>query len=212
MDPLDLRMTLFASCRNILFVDAGSNVGVGQDEMGCVAGSADCGDRQTLLVEPLAVDTHGIVLEDLILPYLVGPGDLRALLMATSTKDRNVHHSRRGAGVLRALDVMLAMTISAARRQRITALGCSAMQAVSVLAALPWMASVAADGLIGERLDLVGAVAAGAGDRSGVTAATVILGLGIVAHAAIDRFDLLLVKVLTLQVGVTQDALEIAMK
>jgi hypothetical protein len=212
VDLLDLRMTLLAGGSDVVFVDAGPGVGVGKDKVGGVAGGADGGDRQALAVEPLAVDAHGVVLENLILPDVVGPGDFRSLLMTATAEDRDVHHCGWRTGTDRAEDLMLPMTIGAARRHGVASLRGLAVQAGSVLAALPWVAGVAVDGFIGQRLDLVGTVTAGAGHQATMDAPCVILGLPIVAHPAIDGRNLFVVKVLAFQVRVTEDALEVAVK
>jgi len=86
------------------------------------------------------------------------------------------------------------------------------MQTGRVLPALALVTGVADDRFVGQRLDVVGTMATGAGERTAVNASPVLFGLPVVAHAAINGFDDLVVKVFTFQIDVTGDALEIAVK
>ena len=75
------------------------------------------------------------------------------------------------------------------------------MQADSVLATLALVTAVAVDGMVGQRLDLVCAMTPGAGKRAAVYASLVFLGGSVVAHAAVDGLDDLVVLYLPLQVA-----------
>ncbi len=83
---LDLRVALGAGRDHVLLGDRRLRIGVRQDVVRRVAGGADGGDRQALLVEPLAVDRVDVVLEDVLLRDVAELRDLGALLVAASRR------------------------------------------------------------------------------------------------------------------------------
>jgi len=108
----------------------------------------------------------------------------------------------------------------AARREGVTPLCSLAVQAGVVLTALALVAGGALDTLVGERLDVVSSMAPGTGWSSAaaascystVQATSVLLGLAVVTHPAVDRLDLRVVEVLSFEVGMARDAFEITVK
>ena len=95
-----------------------------------------------------------------------------------------------------------------------------AVQAGVVLTALALVAGGARDTLVGKWLDAVSSMAPGTGWSSAtaasccstVQAASVLLGLAVVTHPAVDRLDLLVVEILAVEVGMAGDAFEIAVE
>jgi len=93
-----------------------------------------------ILVDALAVNALGVVLEDAFLWDVVAAGDVRSFLVAVPAGRREVEEVRRGLLVQVRKDVVVAMAVGAARRHLVTFGGRNAVTAAGMLLALLVMA------------------------------------------------------------------------
>ena len=91
VDFLDLRVALDTGIRNILLVDFGVGILMRQDVMRAVAAGANRGDNQTPLEEPLAVNGHGVVADDVLLVQFVARRHLGAFFMTAAARRGDIH-------------------------------------------------------------------------------------------------------------------------
>ena len=110
MDLLDLSVTLHTSGGDVVAIDAGCWVLMGQDVMGCVATGTNGGDNQAPSVETVTVDGLRIVLQNVALANRAELGDFCSLLVTGSAKGGNIHHIRPGLLIAGRKDVVFSVT------------------------------------------------------------------------------------------------------
>ena len=142
---LDLAVALCAGRGDVVDVDRGARVGVGQDLVRGVAGRAHRRHGEPLAVQSLAMDGLGVVLEDAVLRDVARARYRCSLVVALPAQDRDVHHRRARRRVGVRLHVVCAVAVHAARRQRIGARGCLPVQRLPVLLRLRPVAQCAVD-------------------------------------------------------------------
>ena len=143
----DLRMTGRAHRGHIICVDARPRIGVRTNVVGRVTGSTDGSHGEALAEQAFAMNTHRVMLEDVLLRYLVSSGYGGSLSVATATEQRHVHHRRRRSLVRCRQDIVLAVTVGTDRRHRITAFCGYTMQTTFVRIGLWPVAAAAIDRL-----------------------------------------------------------------
>ena len=100
---------------HVVCVDARPRIGVRTNVMGGVTGGADGRDGEALAEQTLTVNTHRVMLENVLLRYLVSSGYGRSLAVTGSTEHRHVHHRRRRLVVRGRQDIVLAVTVGTDR-------------------------------------------------------------------------------------------------
>ena len=69
--------------------------------------------HQTRFKEAFAMNALGVILHDIMLRYIVGPGHYFALPVACSTEDGDIHFIGTGFRICVMQDVVVAMTLLA---------------------------------------------------------------------------------------------------
>ena len=91
MHILDPGMALGAGPGDVGRGDGRALVGVREHEVRCVAACANGNHREPTLEKALAVDTLGVVVEDVLLGDIMREADWRALVVALAAKPRDFH-------------------------------------------------------------------------------------------------------------------------
>ena len=121
MHGLNLCVTLRTCSRDIPASDRGFRIGVGQDRVRGMARGAVRSNDQPFLEKRLAMDTLGVVLQDVVLRDVAALLYGRSFLVATAANEWDLERRDGGAWILYAIDLMVAVTIDAARRESISA-------------------------------------------------------------------------------------------
>ena len=187
--------------------------------MRSVTGSADRSDRQALLEQALAMNTHGVVLEDPILMDLMSLRDLRALLVALAAQHRDIHHGDRGSLVGRWSDVVATVTVAAERCQLVAPRRRLTVQAALLLGYLATVTAGAVGCLFGDEADVVLAMAVTAvggplavgGPKSAMATALHFGDRTVVAHTAVHRLHFVFMESVSHEVGMAVDTGHVAM-
>lgn len=145
MHLLDLGMTFRAGCRDVLFCDGRTGIGVGQYEMRGMTTGADGRNGEAALVQALAVNTVHVVAEDIVLRDVPGQLNRRTFLMATAAQLRDLHYGSWRTLRGRTQDVVTAVAIFATRRQRIATLDGPSMETFGELLLLVGVTASAID-------------------------------------------------------------------
>ena len=141
----DLGMALSAGARDVFPRNRGVGIRVRQNPVRRVAGHASRGDDQPFLHQRRAVHAFGVVFNDVRFVDLALPLDRSPFLMAFAADIGNLRRRHRGVRVLYRQDIVEAMAVFAARRQRVAARDRLAVQGCAVLFLLIRMAAAAID-------------------------------------------------------------------
>jgi hypothetical protein len=120
VDLLDAGVALGAGGRHLVPGDAGARVRVREDVVGGMARGADGRDAQSRPKEPVAMDGHGVVLEDPILRNVPVPGHRCALPVALTTEEGDVDVGGYRRRVIGPFHIVATMTIGTGRGQGVT--------------------------------------------------------------------------------------------
>src|SRR5208282_96494 len=121
VNGLDLRVAPGAGGGDVLAIDRGCWIGMGQYQVRGVAGGAIRSHRQALLQQGLSVDALGVVLQNIVLANLAITGDGCSFAMALAANVGNFERRYGRVRVFHRNNVVVPMTIHAVGRQRIAA-------------------------------------------------------------------------------------------
>jgi hypothetical protein len=110
-----------------------------------MAGGAGSRNRESLLEHGLAVNTFGVVCQDVVLVDVPRLLYSRAFLMAIATDEWNPQRSYGGALILDRHNIVIAMAVHATRRQLIATRSRFAVQGLGIQFLLLRVAGSAAD-------------------------------------------------------------------
>ena len=104
--PLNFGVALEARINHVQFCDGGSGVGMRQDIVRGMAGDAGGAAAQPLLEKPFAVNTLGIVFQDVVFGDIPLLHDLRAFAVAGAAHQGNLQRRHGGIPVVQRQDAV----------------------------------------------------------------------------------------------------------
>ena len=119
MNDFNFLMAFSASSGDIFSRDRRLRIGWGEDFMSRMARSAISGDRETFLEQTDAVDTFGIIFQNMILGDMSLDLDFSTFAVARAADKRNFNRSHSGANIFNRQNFMRAMAILATRSKGI---------------------------------------------------------------------------------------------
>jgi len=158
MDLLDEGMTLRAGAHDVVAVNGGPGIRMGQDIVGRMTTGAYGRDRQSFFEDTLTMDALLVVLKNVVLRDVSSTRYWGVFGVTSAARSRDIDRGRLGLGVVWPSDIVLAMAVPAMRRQRVAVFNRHAVEALGILVTLV-MTSLALRRLkfllMGQLLDVV---------------------------------------------------------